>query len=220
MLPTFPKEGLEFLRALKRNNKRPWFLKHKAQYEQFVRGPMVEIVMALAHDLPPDFVADPVKSIFRIYRDVRFSHDKTPYKTHAAAQFLSRSIPRKGGAGFYFHISPTEVWIGGGFYAPTPQETLAVRNYIAERHRALKSIVTSPEFKKRFGELEGSKLLRVPRGFPADHPAVEWLKHKQWYAGITLPAEKAVAPGFYKVLLGHFEALTPLMRYLNDAVPQ
>ena len=216
MLPTFPKEGLDFLRALKRNNKRPWFLKHKPEYEQYVRAPMMEIVMALAHDLPPDFVADPAKSVFRIYRDVRFSKDKTPYKTHAAAQFPSRSIPRRGGAGFYFHISPTEVWIGGGFYGPTPQETLAVRTRIAERHRAFESLVQSPEFRKRFGELQGAKLTRVPRGFPGDHPAAEWLKHKQWVAGAELKPEAAIGPKFYDTLLAHFRAALPLLRFLNS----
>lgn len=216
MPPRFPKEGLEFLRALKRNNKRPWFLKHKAEYEEQVRAPMVEFVEALAHDLPPEFLCDPAKSIFRIYRDVRFSKDKSPYKTHVAAQFPSRTNSRRGGAGFYFHISSTEVWIGGGFYGPTPQETLAIRNLIAARYGALKSIVTSPDFRKRFGELQGDKLTRVPRGFPADHAAAEWLKHKNWYAGVTLAAEKAVGPRFYPTLVEHFTALTPLMRFLNE----
>src|SRR5437667_10864035 len=121
MFPRFPTAGLEFLRALKRNNRRPWFLKHKEEYERSVKAPMVEFVMALTHDLPDDYVADPAKAIFRIYRDVRFSKDKTPYKTHIAAHFPPRGVPRGSGAGFYFHISPTETWIGGGFYGPTPQ---------------------------------------------------------------------------------------------------
>src|SRR5258708_6452629 len=137
MTPRFPKEGIEFLAALKRNNKRPWFQKRKAVYEQYVLEPMREIVLALANDLPSDFIVDPKKSLFRIYRDVRFSKDKSPYKTHASAQFPRRYMPHRGGAGFYFHISPTDVWIGGGFYAPTPQELLAVRNFIAERYRSL-----------------------------------------------------------------------------------
>ena len=215
MAPRFPKEGLEFLRGLKRNNRRPWFLKHKDEYERHVKAPMVELVMALSHDLPPEFIADPVKSIFRIYRDVRFSKNKLPYKTHAAARFLPRGVPKHEGAGFYFHISTEEVWIGGGFYAPTPQEMLRVRTRIAENHRQFAGIVESKVFRKHFGELQGSKLTRVPRGFPCDHPATEWLKHKQWFAGADLPVTAAVSPKFYETIVTHFEALLPLMRFLN-----
>jgi uncharacterized protein (TIGR02453 family) len=214
MPPRFPKEGLEFLRALKRNNRRLWFQKRKEEYERVVKGPMIEFVMALAHDLPPEYVADPAKSIFRIYRDVRFSKDKSPYKTHASAHFPCRE--KNGlGPGFYFHISGEDVWIGGGFYAPTPQEALAVRTRIAESHRTFESIVKSPEFHKRFGELQGAKLTRVPRGFPADHPAAEWLKHKQWIAGAELKPETALGPKFYDTLVAHFRAALPLLRFLN-----
>jgi uncharacterized protein (TIGR02453 family) len=216
MQPSFPKEGLDFLRGLKRNNRRPWFQKRKDDYEQYVKAPMVEFVMALAHDLPPEYVADPAKSIFRIYRDVRFSKDKSPYKTHAAAHFPPRGKPRGLGAGLYFHISPDEVWIGGGYYAPTPQEALAVRTRIAERPRALENIVGSPEFRKRFGKLEGAKLTRVPRGFLSDHPAAEWLKHKQWIAGAELKPEAATGPKFYDTLLAHFRAALPLLQFLNS----
>ncbi|SRR5579871_649577 len=214
--PRFPKEGLEFLRSLKRNNRRPWFQKRKEDYERFVKAPMIEFVMALANDLPDEYVADPAKSVFRIYRDVRFSKNKAPYKTHAAAHFPPRGKGRGLGAGLYFHIAPTEVWIGGGLYMPTPQEALAVRTKIAEHPRAFESIVASPEFRKRFGKLEGEKLKRVPRGFPADHPAAEWLKHKQWIAGAELKPEAALSPKFYETLLAHFNAALPLLRFLNS----
>ena len=216
MQPRFPREGLDFLRGLKRNNRRPWFQKRKDDYEQFVKAPMIEFVLALANDLPPEYVADPAKSIFRIYRDVRFSKDKSPYKTHAAAHFPPRGKPRGLGAGLYFHISPDEVWISGGLYAPTPQEALLVRTRIAESPRAFESIVASPEFRKRFGKLEGAQLSRVPRGFPADHPAGEWLKHKQWIAGAELKPSAATGPRFYDALLAHFHAALPLLRFLNS----
>ncbi len=215
MYPTFPKDGLDFLRALKRNNKRDWFQPRKDDYERFLRAPMIEFVLALAHDLPPGYIADPAKSIFRIYRDVRFSKDKSPYKTHLAAQFPPRNVPRHGGAGFYFHISPDGCWIGGGFYGPTPQELLAVRNRIAEDHKSLARIVSAPTFKRMFGKLQGSQLTRVPRGFPGEHPAADWLRHKQWYAGAELPASAAAGKTFYATVVKHFAALTPLMQFLN-----
>jgi len=220
MAPRFPKEGLEFLRALQRNNRRPWFLKHKEDYERHVKAPMVELVMALSHDLPPECIADPAKSIFRTYRDVRFSKNKLPYKTHTAARFLPRGVPKHEGAGFYFHISTEEVWIGGGFYAPTPQEMLRVRTRIAEHHRKFAGIVESKVFRKHFGELQGSKLTRVPRGFPCDHSAAEWLKHKQWFAGADLPPDSALSARFYESLVVHFRALTPLIQFLNASAQE
>lgn len=216
MSPRFPKEGLEFLRKLKRNNRRPWFQKHKGEYEQYIKAPMIEFVLALTHDLPPELIVDPAKSVLRIYRDVRFSKNKAPYKTHAAAWFLPRGLPNKEGAGLYFHIGCEEVWMGGGFYAPNPQELFRVRTHIAERPRAIKSIIESPEFRKRFGEVQGNKLTRVPRGFPCDHPAAELLKHKQWYAGAELKAEAAIQPRFYETLVGHFDAIMPFIRFLNQ----
>src|SRR5512140_3752549 len=117
--PRFPEEGLKFLRSLKRNNRREWFQPRRDQYEQVVRGPMTGFVLALREDFrrfAPEMVADPAVSLFRIYRDTRFSADKTPYKTHAAAQFPHRGMGRNTGAGLYFHISPKDIWIGGGVY--------------------------------------------------------------------------------------------------------
>ena len=115
--PRFTADTLKFLRALKRNNRREWFNAHRDDYEVHVRQPMTVIVERLAHDFrgfAPELVASPKVSIYRIYRDTRFSDNKTPYKTHAAAVFPTRGLPKHEGAGVYFQISPDEVWIGGG----------------------------------------------------------------------------------------------------------
>src|SRR5205085_1652168 len=111
----FPAETLRFLRALKRNNRREWFEGHRGDYESYVRQPMTAIVERLAVDLrafAPELVASPKISMYRIYRDTRFSADKKPYKTHAAAVFPTRGLAKHEGAGAYFHVSPEEVWIG------------------------------------------------------------------------------------------------------------
>jgi uncharacterized protein (TIGR02453 family) len=216
--PRFPPEGLTFLRALKRNNRREWFQAHREDYERFVKAPMTELVLALAHDfrrIAPEMVADPAVCLYRIYRDTRFSPDKTPYKTHTAAVFPRRGLGKHSGAGLYFHISPSEVWIGGGLYAPSPQQLLAVRQYIAAHHRSFRSIVESPGFRKSFGELSGEKLSRVPQGFRKDHPAMEYLKFKQFLAGGECTPKQATSPKFYRILIDHFEHAMPLLRFLN-----
>src|SRR5882724_9414521 len=198
--PRFSTGTLRFLRALKRNNRREWFTAHRDDYETYVRAPMTMIVEQLAIDfreLAPELVASPKQSIYRIYRDTRFSENKAPYKTHVAAVFPPRGLPKHEGAGVYFHVSPDAVWIGGGMYAPQTPQLHAVREHIAANHRRLRSIVESSGFRRQIGTLEGERLQRVPRGFPKDHDAAEFLKYRQFLAGRELPAAAATSPKFY-----------------------
>src|SRR6185436_8168243 len=188
------------------NNRREWFNAHKDQYEQHVRQPMAAMVERLAEDFrgfAPELVASPRLSMYRIYRDTRFSENKTPYKTHAAAVFPTRGLAKHEGAGVYFHISPTEVWIGGGMYAPQPAQLFAVREHIAGNIQQLRAIVESPAFRRHVG-LEGEKLTRVPRGFPKDHEAAEYLKFRHFIAGAEFPAALAASPKFYSTVLAVF----------------
>src|SRR4030095_12072586 len=192
--PRFTADTLKFLRALKRNNRREWFNAHRDDYETHVRQPMTTIVERLADDFrafAPELVASPKVSMYRIYRDTRFSDNKTPYKTHIAAVFPTRGLLKHEGAGLYFHISPDEVWVGGGMYAPQPAQLFAVREHIAGPVDELRRIVGSPGFRRHVGKLEGEKLTRVPRGFPKDHEAAEFLKHRHFLAGAEFPASLA-----------------------------
>ena len=217
----FTPKTLSFLRALKRNNNRDWFRERKADYETHVRQPMIAVVERLAADfsrIAPEMVAEPRVSLFRIYRDTRFSADKTPLKTHAAAHFPSRRFPKGEGAGLYFEIAPGHVWIGGGSYMPTPDELRGIRERIAGEPRALRRIVTAAAFKKTFGALDGEQLSRVPRGYASDHPAADYLRHKQFFAGREYPAAFTHDAGFYPELLRVFQTLLPLVRYLNAAM--
>jgi uncharacterized protein (TIGR02453 family) len=217
--PRFTAETLKFLRALKRNNRREWFNAHRDDYDVHVRQPMTAIVERLAHDFrgfAPELVASPKVSIYRIYRDTRFSENKTPYKTHVAAVFPPRGLPKHEGAGVYFHVSPEEVWIGGGMYAPQTPQLHAVREHIAANAKKLRSIVESPGFRRRVGKLEGERLQRVPRGFPKDHPAADYLKYRQFLAGAELPPSVATSPKFYGTLLDVFRQVVPLIRFLNQ----
>ena len=217
--PRFSDQGLKFLRALKRNNRREWFQPRKDQYDQHVRSAMVAIVERLAVDMraiAPEIVVDPKTAIYRLYRDTRFSEDKTPYKTHIAASFPWRGLPRHEGAGLYFHVSPEEIWIGGGLYAPQTSQLQAVREHIAANHRRLRSIVESAGFTRVFGRLDGEQLQRVPRGFAKDHAAADFLKYRQFLAGRELPPAAATTARFYPTLLDTFRAATPLIRFLNE----
>jgi uncharacterized protein (TIGR02453 family) len=216
--PCFSDQTLKFLRALKRNNRREWFNAHKDEYEEHVRQPMAAMVERLAEDFrafAPELVASPKVSMYRIYRDTRFSENKTPYKTHVAAVFPTRGLSKHEGAGLYFHISPEEVWVGGGMYSPQPAQLYAVREHIAGNVRELRKIVESPGFRRHVGQLEGEKLTRVPRGFAKDHEAAEYLKHRHFIAGAGFPPALAASPKMYASLLTIFRQVIPLSRFLN-----
>jgi uncharacterized protein (TIGR02453 family) len=218
--PTFPQAGLSFLRNLKRNNNREWFLEHKPVYEESVRTPMLQLIEALAEefaDFAPEILASP-KSLFRIYRDTRFSKDKHPFKTHVAASFSVRGFDRHEGAGFYFHVSPTELWIGGGIYRPASDELRCVRDHIAESHERLKKIVEARQFRKLFGTLSGEQSSRMPRGYPSDHPAEHYLRYKDLIAARELTPAEATKPDFFETLVESFRTMHPLIRYLNEPI--
>ena len=217
--PRFSDKTLKFLRALKRNNRREWFNAHRDDYEQHVRQPMTAIVERLAEDFrgfAPELVASPRLSMYRIYRDTRFSENTSPYKTHVAAVFPTRGLLKHEGAGLYFHISAEEVWVGGGMYSPQPAQLFAVREHIAGNIVALRRIVESSGFRRHVGELEGEKLTRVPRGFSKDHEAAEFLKHRHFIAGAEFPPSLAASPKLYATLLTVFRQVLPLSRFLNE----
>jgi uncharacterized protein (TIGR02453 family) len=215
----FTSKTLTFLRSLKRNNDREWFRARKDQYELHVRGPMVEVVERLADDFrrfAPELIASPKHSLFRIYRDTRFSSNKKPLKTHAAAVFRPRDLPKPQGAGLYFEIAPGWVWIGGGMWRPEPPELIRLREHIAESWPEIRDITRAAAFRKRFGELSGDSMTRVPRGYPSDHPAAAFLRHRQFYGGAEFTASLAHDREFYPTLLATFKALMPLVRFLNE----
>ena len=141
VFPGFPAEGLAFFSSLQRNNRREWFQPRKAIFEATMKQPMRELVVAVnsaMKSFAPDYVTDPDKAIYRIYRDTRFSKDKTPYKDHLAASFSRRGD--KAGAGYYFAVSHKEVAIGGGIYMPEPETLRAMRQHVAEHHEEFRKI--------------------------------------------------------------------------------
>jgi uncharacterized protein (TIGR02453 family) len=217
--PRFTPEALAFLRALKRNNDREWFKARKDQYERLLRTPMVALIERLADEFrsfAPDLVASPKASLYRIYRDTRFSENKAPFKTHVAAIFPHRALARHHGAGLYLEVEPAGVWVGGGMYAPDTSQLQAVREHIATNLRRFRSIVESPAFRRLVGGLEGERLQRVPRGFAKDHAAAEYLKYRQFLAGRQYQARFACTPQFYRGVVDVFRQVAPLTRFLNE----
>jgi uncharacterized protein (TIGR02453 family) len=220
MTSPFTPKTLSFLRSLKRNNDRDWFRARKPQYERHVRGPMIELIEALAVDFrkfAPDMVADPKVSLYRIYRDTRFSADKAPLKTHVAAHFPARGMKRGEGAGLYVHVAPDGVWAGGGMYMPSSADLTAIRAHIASTHPRLHRLATGAAFRKAVVELSGERLTRVPRGYAQDHPAAHYLQFRQFLGGAEWDAAFATNRRFYAEVCRVFSAVAPLVRFLNTA---
>lgn len=216
----FPLAGVQFLRRLKKNNNRPWFERHRGEYESLVKMPMQSLIVALQshfEKFAPEFDVHPKRSLFRIYRDTRFSKDKRPYKTHVAAHFVLRGKP-KGyiGFGYYIHIEPGMIYIGGGIYMPESDQLKRIRQAITERAEEFLSLVSDRTFKRMFGGIEGEKLKRIPKGFEEDHPMAEWLRHKQFWVGVEWPEQRCYSSNLAKEAAKVFERATPFVRFLNS----
>jgi uncharacterized protein (TIGR02453 family) len=217
----FSPETFSFLRRLKRNNNREWFSKHKEEFEEAVRFPMECLIASLRPrmaDIAPDFEFHPRKSIFRVYRDTRFSNDKTPYKTNIAANFKTRGPKSPTGApGLYVGIELDEIFVGGGIYMPDGAQLKAIRSYIDAKPDELREIVGQPGFRKVLGEILGDRLQKAPLGYPKDHPMIEFLRLKQFYVGAEPDQKECLKPRFLDTVVRVFEASMPFMRWLQKA---
>lgn len=226
---SFSPATFRFLRGLKRHNARPWFEARRAEYETQVRAPMHALIedmdVRLAR-IAPEIIGHPRRSMFRIYRDIRFSSDKSPYKTHAACWFYHRDADRRvgseaegGGAGFYFHVEPGGCYVGGGMWMPARGVLNRLRDCLADDHQAFDRIVSGKAFLRRFGGLDDEAVLkRMPRGFPENHPAAHWLKYRSFVAGREITQRQVMSAGLPTLLEKDFLALLPLVRWLNGAL--
>jgi uncharacterized protein (TIGR02453 family) len=214
----FSPRAITFLRQLAKNNAREWFQPRKDQFEELLRQPMLELTGLVVDQLRSfavDHVREPAKAVHRIYRDVRFSKDKSPYKTNISAMFPRKGLGKMTGAGYFFSISATQVDIAGGCYMPGPPELAAIRKDILANLAAFRNALENPKRIKLAGGLQGEQLARPPKGFDADHPAIDLLRRKQFYYYVTLPVAAATSPGLEKVLVKHFKAMSPAVEYLN-----
>ena len=217
--PHFTSVGLRFLRGLKRNNNRDWFNERKTLYEAEIKRPMlavIESVTGAMMDFAPGHVRAPESIMMRIYRDTRFSHDKRPYKSHVSAWWVHGGLKKTSGAGFYLHVSGSEVEIATGAFMPDAEQLLAIRRHLLEHHAEYRKLVQSRGFRRLFPDDEShERLSRSPKGFPAEHPAGELFRQKRWGFGVSLPAEWATKPDFAKTVAAHFRTAAPLVELLN-----
>ena len=225
----FGRGTLTFLRQLKRNNEREWFQANKDRFESEVLNPLklfVEEMDVRFGSFAPEFVGDPKRAIFRIYRDVRFSRDKSPYKTHAAAWFKHQNSAKGvgseahgAGAGSYFHIEPGASFVGGGIWMP-PRPTLnALRDSIAAKPKEFEKSMRAPAFKRRFGKLSDEAMLtRLPRGFDPGHPAEQWLRYQSFTAGAELSDADILDRRLADKVEKDFRTMLPFVRWLNQSL--
>jgi uncharacterized protein (TIGR02453 family) len=227
----FRPQALAFLRGLKRHNAKPWFEAHRPEYELEVLGPLKLLAEELDvrfAKLAPEFVAPPKRALFRIHRDVRFSKDKSPYKTHAALWVFHRDAGRgvgrdaHGGAGFYFHIEPGASLIAAGFWMPPRPLLNVLRERIVDQQRAFERMMKAPAFVKRFEGLTddepGIRLTRVPRGWVQDHPAAHWLRFNSFTASRPLTDAEVLSPKLVDSIMKDYALLLPLVRWLNGSL--
>ncbi len=225
----FRPAAFTFFRGLKRNNRKDWFEDHRPQYESEIRGPMRDLIEEVDVHLArvaPEFIGDPKRSMFRIHRDIRFSKDKSPYKTAAGVWFYHADAGRKvgqeaegGGAGIYFHLAPDGCFSAGGIWMPASPVLRKIRDALDEDHQGFEETIGGAKFKRRFGSLsEESMLKRMPRGFDEDHPAAKWLRYKSFTVHRPLTAAQVHSKKLPNTLAGDVEMMLPFLRWLNTAV--
>lgn len=219
----FPKDFFAFFRELKANNERPWFEANKQRFKDSVQAPMSAFIAAMAPKLKKitkNFVADPRPnggSMFRIYRDVRFSKDKRPYKEHAACHFRHAQAKDVHAPGYYMHFTDDEVFFGGGMWMPEPDALGKIRDAIVKKPAAWKAVKADKTFRKVFDEVEGDALTRPPRGYDPEHPLIEDIKKKSFFAMHESNVKAATSPKLVDEVASVFGAAAPLMKFLCNA---
>jgi len=220
----FPAELFGFLVELAANNNRTWFQANKSRYHDDVVEPMTQFICAMAPRLEAiseHFIADPRRhggSMFRIYRDTRFSKDKRPYKENVGCQFRHRIGRDVHAPGFYVHLQPGEIFFGGGIWKPDATTINRIREAIIDNPSAWKKATNGKAFSGRFGALKGESLQRPPRGFSAEHPLIEDIKRKSYFAMQQADQAMACGPQFIGEVEKAFRGISPLMEFISFAL--
>jgi len=221
--PGFKPDLIRFLTQLNKNNHRDWFAKNKSRYEADVLGPALEFVEAFAkplHNISPLFLSEPKKSggsVMRIYRDTRFSKDKTPYKTNVGIHFRHQIGKDVHSPGFYIHLAPDECFLGAGIWHPDNPTLAKIRQAILNDPGKWKKCSAGGSFSRNF-ELAGNSLKRPPRGIDPDHPAIHDLKRKDFIGVKPVKRAEVENPKFLNIVVDSFRASTPYMKFLCEAI--
>lgn len=212
------KSALSFLQDLKRNNNREWFTENKKRF-QFENDQFISFAEDILQEMnKSDNIETPTgkKSVFRIYRDIRFSKNKTPYKTHFSGSFKRATEELRGG--YYFHIEPGNSFIGGGFWGPNPKDLLRIRKEIQTDASELKEIINAKQFVSTFGQLDGEKVKTVPRGFDKNHPDLELLRFKQFIISKKISDKEILHENFSSKVSETFKAMRPFFNYMSSVL--
>jgi uncharacterized protein (TIGR02453 family) len=214
-------QTFDFLADLKANNSREWFHANKKRYEG-ASDEFKAVVTAWHAGLAPSYPEiaenDPKKAVFRIFRDVRFSTNKAPYKDHLGASLCKggRTAPF---AGYYLHLAPGESFFAGGRWMPENAELKKIRQEIDYNYEQLKAITEAPDFKKIFGDLSDEHSLKTnPRDYPADHIAINWLKLKSFIVSVPITDEQVLAADFPERIVSYSKIMKPFLDFLNGAL--
>lgn len=220
----FTPKSFTFLRGLARNNDKTWFNEHKPQYEEHVRQPFLRLIADLQPDLAsvsPHFRADPRGvggSLFRIYRDARFSNDKSPYKSWQGARLFHERRRQVPAPSFYIHLQPGESFVGAGLWHPEPATQRKVRHFIVDNPGSWKAAAHSPVLRKKFDFEESEKLVRAPRGFEPDFEFIDDLKHRNWVFWRALDDATMTGPRLRQTIAADLVTLGPFVDYLCAAL--
>ena len=221
----FSRKTFKFLRDLADNNDREWFQENKGRYETDVKEPALQFIQDFAPrlaKLSAHFRADPRAnggSLFRIYRDTRFSKDKSPYKTYTGIQFRHEAGKNAHAPGFYLHLEPKDCFVGIGIWRPDGSTARAIREGLVDDPKGWKKAIGGKAFKNRF-QLTGDRLVRPPRGFDPDHPLIEDLKWKDFIAFAKLSQKAITEPGFLTEFTAFCRAGLPYVSFLCKALDQ
>ena len=217
-MSTIPKSTFTFLNKVKNNNNREWFAENKSlyttEYESVILFADSVLNEMNKHDLIE--TATGKKSLYRIYRDTRFSKDKTPYKTFFSG-YLKRATKHLRG-GYYFHIEPGNSFVGGGFWNPNSEDLLRIRKEIASDASELRAILSDQLFIDTFGELSGEKVKTAPRNFDKNHPNIDLLRYKQFLISKKFSDKDVLSPDFYKKVNTTFMAMRPFFNFMSEVL--
>ena len=207
---------VDFLRDIKSNNNKAWFDENRSRYEEShqERIAFTEEFMKEMNKIDELVPMTGKKSLFRIYRDVRFSKDKTPYKHHWGGRMKRESVWRRGG--YYFHIEPDEAFLATGFWNPEKDDLKRIRENIALDAAPLKMILSSKKFKKVWGEIEGDTLKTAPKGFDKEHPDIDLLRHKQFIAVKKFTTKEMLSEDFISECVNTFKSIRPFLDYMSE----
>jgi uncharacterized protein (TIGR02453 family) len=210
--------NFDFLKLIKKNNDRDWFNKNKERYLKELQN--IELFAdALLAEMNKHDVIETVsgkKSLHRIYRDVRFSKDKTPYNTHWGGSFKRATKARRGS--YYFHLEPGNTFVAGGFWGPEPGDLKRVRDEFAYDAKTFRAILKNKNFIKTFGTLKGEQIKTTPKGFDADNEAIDLLRYKQYLLIKKFTDKETMSPDFLKTINTTFTHMRPFLDYMSEVL--